>query len=432
MVLAFPTRSRVCRCCLANWCDAMGKRGKLTVPQARRSYDVVSLFSGAGGLDIGLERAGWNVVSATDHDSDAIATLRANKLSKLVVRGRRVAHMAKTNIIEADVRDLTPAQLRPRMAGPDWRPDLLVGGPPCQPWSSAGHQKGLNDPRGQLIARMMELIEIMDPRFVLFENVRGLVTARGATGRPGEVLLSIQNDLADMGYASRIATLNAADYGAAQRRVRLLLLATKEHSLPDFPAPTHGKNAAGGVKPWVTLGEVLQSMPKPTKEDVVLPAGPRAAELLALKAGTGIKTGGKIMNNRPSGQWGYRQDSFRADLSLPSRTVRAAATPDWVKLPRQPLRRLTWSECAALQGFPAEWQFAGTVSSKFKQIGNAVQVDVAEVLGESLRDSLKAGEIDEKPVTPGWPDYLVRRVRYTEAEHRVNGDLRVRLKPESP
>ena len=86
-------------------------------------------------------------------------------------------------------------------------------------WSSAGLQKGLGDPRGQLIAHYLRLIGELQPRFVIFENVRGLLTARGATGTPGEVLRSIQDDLYELGYSSRVATLNAADYGAAQRRV---------------------------------------------------------------------------------------------------------------------------------------------------------------------------------------------------------------------
>ncbi|GAA4110730.1 DNA cytosine methyltransferase [Nocardioides fonticola] len=391
--------------------------------------EVVSLFSGAGGLDVGLEQAGWTVVTATDHDKYAMDTLRQSKDAAIAIRGQAGVHMSETMLVEADVKELSAADLTPGGKPADWRPDLLVGGPPCQPWSSAGHQKGLSDPRGQLIADYLRLIGEFQPRFVLFENVRGLVTAVGEHGWHGEVLESIRSDLADLGYASRFATLNAADYGAAQRRVRLILIATRDHTLPELPAPTHHKDGAEGLKPWVTLGETLDRLPKPDPADVVRPSGTRADELRALTPGKGLRTGGKVMANRPSGQWGYRQDSFLADPSLPSRTIRAASTPDWLRLPGEPdLRRLTWRECAALQGFPDDWQFAGTNASRFRQIGNAVQVDMAEAVGRVLLDSLLSGLPDVPPVSAEWPAELVKRVRYTSMEHRVNGHLRSRVR----
>lgn len=397
------------------------------MPKRPSKPTAISLFSGAGGLDLGLERAGWHVATATDIDRDSIATLRDNQARGVHVRGKNDLHLGGTTLLEEDVRDLSAADLKPKRAARGWRPDLLVGGPPCQPWSSAGLQRGLTDPRGQLIVEMLRLIGELRPRFVLFENVRGMVTARGLTGTPGEVLRGIQGDLEGMGYASRIATLNAADYGAAQRRVRLLLVATSDHTLPDFPEPTHDKAARLGRKPWVTLGEALDSLPAPEEADVVRPKGARAELLRALTPGAGIKTHGRVMNNRPSGHWGYRQDSFLADLELPSRTIRAAATPDWVRMPGESdLRRLTRRECAALQGFPREWAFSGTSSSAFRQIGNAVQVDVAEMMGDVLQAALAAGEANDAPVTPQWPRLLEKRVAYTVAEHRVNGDLRVR------
>lgn len=391
--------------------------------------DVVSLFSGAGGLDLGLERAGWHTSVATDINSDCIATMRAGQAALLPVRGQlRRTYLQGARLLCQDVTTLTPKELRPPRARSDWRPSLLVGGPPCQPWSSAGHQKGLRDPRGQLIAEMLRLIRQMQPRFVLLENVRGLVTALGATGRPGEVLESIQADLADMGYASRVATLNAADYGAPQRRVRLLLLATAEHQLPQFPTPTHARLPQDGQhKPWVSLAEAIAILPDPEPGEVLRPAGPRAVELEALAPGQGLRTGGRVESNRPGGHWGYRQDSFVADLTLPSRTIRAAATPDWIHDRDGGLRRLTVRECAALQGFPKDWPIVGPPASRYRQVGNAVQVDMAQVLGETLLDALKQGPQPTKPVTPPWPAELVRRTRYTAAEHRVNGHHRVRV-----
>ena len=391
--------------------------------------DVVSLFSGAGGLDAGLERAGWSTVAVTDIDRDSIETLRRTQAAQLEVRGREGhTHLQDAHVVGADVHDVKARDLRPQGAPECWRPSLLVGGPPCQPWSSAGHQRGLADPRGQLFPQMTRLIDELKPRFVLFENVRGLLTALGPTGRSGEVLEQIQSDLGAMGYASRVATLNAADYGAAQRRVRLLLLATSKYDLPHFPQPTHSRTRVGGLKPWTTLGELLDSLPEPDPTDVVRPSGPRAEALQLLTPGTGLKTGGRVESNRPSGHWGYRQDCFLADPAIPSRTIRAAATPDWIREADGGMRRLTWRECAALQGFPSDWQFAGTVASRFKQIGNAVQVDLAHALGEQLLDALELGPAKIRPVTPAWAPELVKRTRYTAMEHRVNGKHRIRVR----
>jgi DNA (cytosine-5)-methyltransferase 1 len=391
------------------------------------SPTVVSLFSGAGGLDVGLEQAGWTISAATDISPQSMTTLRDSQAAKIQIPGRRSSYMNKTRLIEADVTTLSASDLRPARASASWRPDLLVGGPPCQPWSSAGLQRGLNDPRGKLIAHYLRLINELEPRFVIFENVRGLVTARGATNTPGEVLRSIQADLNSAGYASRVTTLNSADFGAAQRRVRVILVATRDHALPEFPNPTHDRHGRDGLKNWRSLREFLDALPAPIESEIVRPSGSRAEALRALEPGTGIKTIGRVMANRPSGHWGYRQDAFLANLNLPSRTIRAASTPDWIRIEGDSdIRRLTWRECAALQGFPVDWRFSGTVAQRFQQIGNAVQVDVAKAVGAQVLKSLRLGPTDQTQTTPEWAAELRERVRYTQAEHKTNGHLRAR------
>lgn len=394
----------------------------MTTHSSSSAPRYVSLFSGAGGLDIGLEQAGWHTATVTDIDRDSVDTLLAAQAAEIAIDGGPRTFLSGTRIIEADVSELH---------GPDlWAPSeplpLLVGGPPCQPWSSAGSQRGLGDPRGSLLLEMLRLVGELRPELVLMENVQGLVTARGWTGTHGEVLMSIQNDLTDLGYASRVALLNAADYGAAQRRVRLILFASRTHALPETPVPSHARDGASAL-PWRTLGQLIADLGAADEADIVRPRGTRADDLRALEPGTGLKTQGRVMANRPSGQWGYRQDSFLADLALPSRTIRAASTPDWVRLPGESdLRRLTWRECAALQGFPAEWPFAGNNTSRFRQIGNAVQTDMARAAGTALMASHLIGPAATSPITPEWPADLRRRVRYTLAEHRVNGHLRQR------
>ncbi|MGH3664586.1 MAG: DNA cytosine methyltransferase, partial [Egibacteraceae bacterium] len=409
------------------------KESPVTAPAAARRPSVVDLFCGAGGLSSGLEEAGWQSVAAVDSDPSCLRTLESTQQARLpVVEDPERLYLERTRLLLADVAELSASDLRPGGVPRNWRPDLLAGGPPCQPFSSAGKQGGVQDPRGRLFLEFVRLANELRPHHVLFENVRGLMTARTPDGQPGGVLQLIQRSFAEIGYACRFATLNAADYGAPQRRVRLFVFATTDRPLPGFPEPTHARDPDGlpGVarKPWVTLEEFLAEQPVPDAVDVVRPSGRRIRELGALTPGTGLRTGGRVEANRPGGHWGYRQDCFLADLGLPARTIRAASTPDWIRLDDGSLRRLTWRECAGLQGFLSGWRFEGTIASRFRQIGNAVQGDVARALGETLLDAWRCGG-RAKPVSPPWPDEFHRRVRYTEMEHRVNGAYRVGTSP---
>lgn len=387
---------------------------------------LISLFSGAGGMDIGLERAGWDTLTATDIDRAAIDTLRANS-GRVKIPGRSSrTYLQDARIVQADIRELSARDLRPPGSSSAWRPSLLAGGPPCQPWSSAGLQKGFADSRGQLIGEMLRLADELRPRYVLMENVRGLLTAAGPRGTHGEAIQILQSEWENLGFAVSWGLVNAADYGAAQRRVRLVMIGTADHRLPAFPTPTHSEQPSLWQDGWVALGKALEDMPMQDQQDVVIPTGKRASEILALEPGSGLRTGGTVEHQRPGGHWGYRQDCFLADLCMPSRTIRAASTPDWIRVNGQ-TRRLTWRECAVLQGFPTRWDFAGTREAKFRLIGNAVQSNVAEALGRAVFDGLAAGRIRTRPVSAPWPAYFGRRIRGAAADHRANAATRGRL-----
>jgi len=368
---------------------------------------VVDLFAGAGGLSSSLEAEGWKTLAAVDNDPDAIMTLRANQ-ARGWLKGARV--------IQADVRDLTGRDL---VEG-GTRLDLLTGGPPCQPFSSAGLMRAVKDPRGTLFRDFVRIAKDLSPRFILFENVAGLVTAKTPDGKAGGVLSLIQMNFENIGYACRFELLNAADFGAAQRRVRLYMIAAKQETIPEFPSQTHDRLGAEGRRPWRTLKELLDELPAPDPSDVVYPSESRLADLLALKPGTGLRSTGIVEANRPSGHWGYRQDCFVADLELPSRTIRAASTPDWVRCSDGKLRRLTWKECAALQGFSQGWEFFGTKAALFRQIGNAVQGEVGRALARRLAVSANS-LCRANPRSAPWPAAFHRRVRYTDMEEQTNG-----------
>lgn len=392
---------------------------------------LVSLFSGAGGLDAGLERAGLRTVTATDSDPACISTLQATKsLGLPLTDGSASRHLEHARLLAAQVEQLSAADLVPYGSRAGWRPDLLAGGPPCQPFSSAGLQLGIDDPRGGLFLHFVRLAEALQPRVILFENVRGLVTTRGPQHRPGEVLELVLRHFREIGYSPTVALLNAADYGAAQRRVRFFMVAVRDGEPPAFPEPTHSRSVSSGLLPWVTLAQALDAQPTPAAADIVVPSAARAAALADVPDGKGLRSGGHIEGNRPGGHWGYRQDCFIADQSLPSRTIRAATTPDFVRRDEL-LRRLTWRECAALQGFPEEWAWQGTVTSRFRQVGNAVNVNVGAALGHSIVRWLSEARpaLAVAPyATAELPANVRRAIRYTEAEDRVNAAYRRRAR----
>jgi DNA (cytosine-5)-methyltransferase 1 len=243
----------------------------------------ISLFTGAGGLDLGLETAGFRTVAAVDHDPDCIATLRANQaLDHPCLPGRRF--FEGTNILHARIEDVPSLALPCLGVSSQWTPDLLVGGPPCQPFSSAGKMQSVDDPRGRLYEHFVRLAAALRPKLILFENVRGLVTARGPSGQPGEALFRLKQAFEEIGYATSFALLNAADFGAAQRRVRCFMLATRCTAVPLFPKPTHAEKPTRDLfeerRPWVTLGQFLATLPPPDEADIVRPS-PRLLPLLA-------------------------------------------------------------------------------------------------------------------------------------------------------
>ncbi len=383
---------------------------------------VIDLFSGAGGLSGSFERAGFCTVAAVDIDSDCIKTLEATQRARLSITGSRQIYLDGTKLIRGDVRVIGRSDLVPTDVPSSWRPDVLAGGPPCQPFSSAGAGLGLDDPRGQLFTHFVRLAEELQPRVILFENVAGLVTAKGPDGKPGGVLRLIQSCFEEIGYACRFALLNAADFGASQRRVRLYMTASKNEAIPNFPLPSHSARPESDLLEWVSLATRIASLPAPAFEDIIHPKGKRAHELQALEPGTGLKSIGIVEANRPSGHWGYRQDCFVADPALPARTIRAASTPDWISTP-EGLRRLTWRECAALQGFAPDWVFEGGRTSRYRQIGNAVQGDIGTAIAFGLRRAL-AKRASQMPVSAAWPASFDKRVRYTAMEERVNGEYR--------
>ncbi len=390
--------------------------------------DFISLFAGAGGLDIGLEAAGWNCRYASDIDDAAVATMKANQSARTLIKGRPV--FDGTFIEKADVRGLTGKDILSSIGARRGDIPLLAGGPPCQSWSSAGHQLGFQDPRGRLWSDFVRIADELDVRFMLFENVRGLLTARGEDGVPGSALDTIRSKLLEVGFHTSVSLLNAADFGVPQRRVRLFIIGYRSGDEPVFPLPTHAKmpgNEDVDRRPWVSMREALGEIAPVSDGEIIRPSGKLRGELEQLEPGSGVKSMGKPEATRPGGHWGYKQGAFMADLSLPGRTVTAGAQQDWVRDPQHGVRRLAPRECAALQTFPNDYIWPDKLADQYRVIGNSVPPALAAVVGESLLSH--AGKATSAPnkisrVLSPLDVRLQAAIAYTKREEMRNGASR--------
>ncbi len=373
------------------------------------SFKFVSLFSGAGGLDLGLERAGLVPISLCEIEKVFCQTLLSNQGRK---NSDGLCHFGSAKIINADIREVNHRDL---FIGEDL--DLIAGGPPCQAFSSSGKQLSILDPRGMLVNEFYRIVASLKPKMFLFENVRGLVTARDKWGEPGGVVTELIHILEGIGYSCRAGLLNSADYGSYQRRVRCFIMGSRNGEAPHFPEPNFEK---GGLlkNPWRSLEHFLETQGDVNVSNFTYPTEQLANQLSHLPDGSGIKSPGKAETTRPGGHWGYRQGTFIADLKLPARTVTGSASQDWVRW-NGVLRRLTFHEVKLLQGFPSDWIVHGSKAQQYKQIGNAVPAVFGEALGRTIINHLNNFPKGQA-VRIGVPDSFKGYMAYTKKDHARN------------
>lgn len=337
---------------------------------------ALDLFSGAGGLSIGITEGGFEPVAAVEMMAEAADTYEAHH--DVEVDRRRLE-----DIPEGDLRRWG-SKVR-----------VVVGGPPCQPWSTGGRRLASRDSRDGFPA-LCHALGILEPEAFLVENVAGL--ERGIT-RP--YFLALVSTLEGLGYAIAAKTLDAADYGVPQHRRRLFIVGMRDARF-EFPEPTHGP---GRPNRWITAGDVLDAEPMG-------------------EPNTSIVTFAKRPDIRPSPYDGllFNGGGRPIDLTAPARTILASAggnktpfiDPDGVVpeyhgrlwnsdtgKPRKDYRRrvrrgqlrsarrITVEECAALQSLPSDMEFQGTRSTRYTQVGNAVPPKLAAAVATALRRQLQ-------------------------------------------
>ncbi len=337
-------------------------------------YESISLFSGAMGLDIGLEKAGIDFKLCQDFDASCFETMLIN--DKPAMAG--------------DIREIESSTILKRAGLKQGEVFLLCGGPPCQPFSTAGKRLGINDPRGSLFMDYVRMVDEIRPRFFVFENVKGLTSISvDKGGRPGEVLEIILSEFHRIGYKTVYGILDAVHYGVPQFRERLIILGSRDNEDIFLPKPTHFQRHQLKSMQWKTLGEAIKDLennPGPctsfSEERLrflrMIPEGGNwrnlPLELQPEAMGGAWKSGG--------GKVGFYR---RLSYSQPSPTVVTSPVQKATMMchPTQD-RPLSVKEYSRIQQFPDDWIIAGTISNQYKQIGNAVPVGLAEAVGNAL------------------------------------------------
>ncbi len=391
---------------------------------------VISLFSGAGGLDIGLEEAGFTTVACVENDPNCRATLKFNRPEWKVFEKAEKFDKGKFEPREpGDIRDIEVDELLELAGLQKKEATLVVGGAPCQPFSNIGKREGQEDEKnGDLFLEFVRMVKGIEPQAFIFENVAGITQSKHKS-----VIKYMIESFAGSGYGIAYTILNAADYGVAQRRERFFLIGIRGIDYPAFPLPTHFKNRKAwevfinnfDVKPsyypkeWRTVKQAFSTLPKNYKDRndyAVMNCSPKVVHRMTfIEQGKNFKV--LPMELRPNCWKNGKhqgQDTFgRLVADSPSVTIRTAAYNPAKGMYIHPFenRGLNILEMAAIQDFPFDWHFKCynrekiTLVSGGKQVGNAVPPGLAEAIGLAIKkqlNSMISKPVETPPVLAEW------------------------------
>jgi len=326
---------------------------------ARTHYSVIELFAGAGGLALGLEKAGLDATMLVEYEKDSVATLRMNR--------------PKWNVIHEDIH---------KVSFKGEKADVVSGGFPCQAFSYAGKKLGFEDTRGTLFFEFARCVKEVQPKVFLAENVAGLPSHDH--GRTLQTMLEVLSTDLDS-YTVQYRVLNAWDYGVAQKRKRIFIIGTKPGYHFEYPKPEKAKPVLRDALKDVPTSECA-SFTKRRKEilDKVPPGGcwvDLPIDMQKEYMGKSFTSGG-----------GKRGMARRISWDEASLTLTCSPTQKQTdRIHPDETRPFSVREYARIQSFPDSWQFAGSVASQYRQIGNAVPVNLACAVGKQIVKTLNAG-----------------------------------------
>lgn len=338
-------------------------------------YTSIELFAGAGGLALGVEKAGFNTLGLIEFDKDAADTLKKNR--------------PNWNVINDDIANISCLDLEKYFSIKKGELDLLSGGAPCQAFSYAGKRLGLEDARGTLFYHYALFLEKLQPKMFLFENVRGLLTHDH-----GKTYATMLDIFTRAGYTIDKQVLNAWNYGVPQKRERLITVGIRN----DLVGKTEYRfPKAHSYKP--VLRDVLLDCP----DGPGVPYGEKKRKIFEL-----VPAGGYWRDIDPAIAKEYMKSCWdmeggrtgilrRMSLDEPSLTVLTSPSQKQTERCR-PLeaRPLTVRENARCQTFPDDWEFCGNVSAQYKQVGNAVPVNLAYDIAKEIVHSLDMLAVNQK------------------------------------
>lgn len=388
-----------------------------------KRLNFIDVFCGAGGLSCGLELAGHRCLLGVDKDKDSIKTFLKNH--------------QYAQAFEGNIEDLGSEVLK-RLTG-DQTIHAVVGGPPCQGFSTVGKGDPL-DSRNKLFLEFVRIVKEIKPYFVVVENVTGLLAKKNE-----KILKAILGHFEKLGYHMDVQVVSASHYGVAERRRRTIILGTRINSQPLFPPVTHDAVVGNTRMAPVTVGDVFDSLK--SKKGSLLNHDIEKSQIFDSFEKT-------IISHIPEGKGiRYQQDE---SSYLPSNL---SLDIDWKNLPENRLRQtkyqrldrkspsptimtqrhsyyhpledryLTQREAAAIQSFPHDFEFVGSLTSQWKQIGNAVPPLLGQAIGKSLTKMYQAAQKEQKDQSPS---SHLKKVRAEKKIHKIRGNAFVyKENPES-
>lgn len=374
----------------------------------------MSVFSGAGGLDLGLEMAGWTPLAQIECDDDAVATLELSARKRA-----KDPDSVETRVVGGRIEDVDPRSLRHSLGLKRGELPLLAGGPPCQPFTTHGLRQSITDRRAEKVwPGYLAYVDEFRPKALLIENVDGLLSAalqhrplrdRGRANEPlleeerkGSFLRWLIAELNDRGYTVTWGLAEAADYGVPQMRQRAIIIGVRG-AKPCFLPPAQfgqvGQPAFRTLREAVEeLGEIGPVQPLSARKRAVYDLVPPGGNWRDLPEHLQRATMGKAHEAEGGKSGWWRRLAWDAPtptiLGMPDHSSTALIHPE-------ESRCLSVNECAAAQSFPVGTEFAGTPRSQYQQIGNAVPPLLGRALGDHLLRFMHLGR-DEVPSAPPW------------------------------